>query len=165
MGGRISKSGPLSDDNVIDFLNQEFNVVELVITDLGFPAWVEALAPYKKIYDTTPAARKAFPTPVVVDPEGTFLIASGDGGRVMPKVEDSAMIYDKVRYLEWLKVAAERTKQYEALRNDQALSAEVRAQRIASLRLEISHDLEKSMKAEPSFLKQIQMGQLGPSKN
>src|SRR4029079_11738700 len=124
--------------------------VELVITDMGFPAWVQALAPYKNIYETTPAARKAFPTPVVVDAEGTFLIASGDGGRVMPKVEDSAMIYDKVRYLEWLKVAAERNRQYEALRTDQKLTADERARGLAALRIEVSHDLEKSMKSEPS---------------
>jgi hypothetical protein len=159
MGGRISKSGPLSDSSVIEYLNREYNVVELIITEMGFPPWLEALAPFKTIYNTVPAARLAFPTPAVVDPDGTFLLATGDGGRVMPKVEDSAMIYDKVRYLRWLQTAADRNKRHEALR-DPALSAEDREKGMAALRLEIQLDFERLNKAEPGFLRSVQM-QLG----
>lgn len=156
MGDRVSKSSSLSDPRVIDLLNREFNAIELNVTDVGFPAWLTAIGPWKAVYESSAEARKAFTNMAVVDADGEFLLGSGDTGKIGRTADQFSMNYDPDRYLKMLETTLARNVRLEAARNDAALSPEARAAAIAAIRLEVDQGLAQVFKAEPYFLRQVQ---------
>jgi hypothetical protein len=156
MGDRVSKSSSLSDPRVIELLNREFNVLELNVTDYYFPEWLTALAPWKAIYDSSPEARAAFTNMAVVDPDGVFLLGSGDTGKIGRTAAEFSMNYQPDLYLKMLETTLGRNVRLEAARRDEALTDEARAAAIASLRFEVDQDLARTFKPEPRFLRLVQ---------
>lgn len=157
MGDRVSKSSVLSDPQVIELLNREFNAAELNVTDRGWPTWLEALAPWKAIYDSSPEARKAFTNMAVVDADGTFLLGSGDTGKIGYTKATFSMNYDPPRYFKMLQTTFDRNNRLEAIRKNEKQSAEEKAAALATLRQEVDQDLAHVFKSEPMFLKQVQV--------
>lgn len=155
MGDRISKSSVLSDPKIIDLLQREFNSLELNVTDMGFPDWLAGIAPWKEVYAIDPGARQAFANVAVVDSEGTYLLASGDNGKLGKTSDVFSMNYDPPRYLKMLELAVERNVRLEAARNDQSLTAEARTAAINAIRFEVQQDLERLFQIEPMFLRVV----------
>jgi hypothetical protein len=156
MGDRVSKSSSLSDPKVIELLNRDFNAIELNVTDLGFPAWITALAPWKAIYDSSPEARAAFTNMAVVDADGVFLLGSGDTGKIGRTAAEFSMNYQPDKYLKMLETTLARSARLEAVRTDAALSDEARTAAIAAIRLEVDQGLAQVFKTEPYFLQKVQ---------
>jgi hypothetical protein len=156
MGDRVSKSSVLSDPQVIELLNGGFNATELNVTDVGWPKWLEALAPWKAIYDSSPEARKAFTNMAVVDADGTVLLGSGDTGKIGRTKETLSMNYDPVRYLKMLQTAADRGARLEAIRKDEKRTPEEKTAALTALKFEVDQDLKHTFQAEPGFLQMVQ---------
>lgn len=143
MGDRLSKSSVLSDSKVIELLNKEFLTIELNVTDVEWPPWMEGVAPWAQVFRAMPRARFAFANIAVVDWTGKVLLASGDDG-LLP-VDASkyfSMNYDPPRFLKMLEKALDRSRRLEAARTDPALSAEARAKAVAAVGGEAHEDLK-----------------------
>lgn len=143
MGDRLSKSSVLSDSKVIALLNEEFLTIDLNVTDLGWPEWMEGVAPWAAVYRAMPRARFAFANIAVVDGTGKVLLASGDDGLLPVDASKFASInYDPVRFLKMLELALARNRRLLAARADLSLSEPDRAAAIAAVVREAQEDLK-----------------------
>jgi hypothetical protein len=78
----LTRGSSLSDDNVIDLVNNSFVPVELNITDQGFPKSITGLRAWQKAYATNDFYKTAFATSLVLTSDGSMPLASSGAGFV-----------------------------------------------------------------------------------
>jgi hypothetical protein len=114
MGGRMARGSSLSDDRVINQINQNFIAVDNNISDLGWPANTPALMPWQRWLSTHPNnAKNGFTTSVVVTPDGSMPLGTSGSGYVAEW--HTSICYDPDKYLGFLEGAQQKYQQYRSI--------------------------------------------------
>jgi hypothetical protein len=109
MGGRMVRGRSLSEDRVINYVNQNFVAID-INCNFGFPPNTPALAPYANFYDRhhTPGQgqgtvkySRGFTKSLVVTPDGARILSQTPNASVTEDWRDNAN-YNPNGYLQFL---------------------------------------------------------------
>jgi hypothetical protein len=135
------RSSVLSDKKVIEELKKRFIVVELNITDDGFPKEVPGLKPWETAYNANKMYNVAFATSVVLGPTGKWAFGSSGSGHSYEA--ETAANYHADRFLKFLNESHERYDRAVKIEGDKSLSDAERKVKLSLLQLEILKMLQK----------------------
>jgi hypothetical protein len=110
----MARGSSLSDDRVINEINNNFIAVDNNISDQGWPANTPALTPWENWLNTHPKnSQNGFTTSVVISPDGRMALGTSGSGYVSEW--HTSICYDPDKYLGFLNGAEEKYQQYQAI--------------------------------------------------
>lgn len=119
MASRMTRGSSLSDERIINLINEKFVAVNLNLSDHNFPKDLKCLAPWQKalsqIREQSPPRERGFSTTVILSGDGEEIIStSGTGYHTRFR---EALNYKPQDYLDFLKQALKRARDLQIYRN------------------------------------------------
>ena len=110
----MARGSSLSDDQVINEINNNFIAVDNNISDQGWPADAPALVPWQNWLNNHPKnAQNGFTTSVVLSPDGRMSLGTSGSGYIAEW--HTSTCYDPRKYQGFLEGALEKYQQYRAI--------------------------------------------------
>ena len=136
------KSGPLSDEAVIELINDRFVPLEINLTDDGFPTELPALQLWEKAYKSKASFKVGFATTVIVEPKGKYPLGTSGSGYLGEY--DTAINYHTDRYRRFLDESLERAVRARELETSTTLTPAERAARHKKLSEDILRQIREA---------------------
>lgn len=139
MGGRMARGSSLSDDAVIQEINQDFIAVNDNVTEQGFPPNMPALARWERSYQRRlNNNQEGFTTTVILTPDGQMALGTSGTGFISERYTSTCYLPDK--YLQMLLIIRDRYRNLCSIMDSPSLSAADKQAQIEQIQQEIRYE-------------------------